>query len=152
MHSAETLFLAGLEGTEVTTDTKPSLLLPSQTWVITEKLEETSRLMTKKDIDDGLGPPFTAAKFLCHRKNDPAKKPAFMRMYNQIPIAGTECLNSGIRANQAVPPIQHPELTALTTLKKMACKVVPDLLGYQEGQQGHDDIVPRGICHLYCLG
>lgn len=66
-------------------------------------------------------------------------------MYHQIPIAGTECLNSRIRASQAVPPIQHPELTALTTLKKMACKAVLDLLGYQEGQQGHNDIVPGGF-------
>lgn len=145
MHSAETLFLAGLEGTEVTTDTKTPLLLPSQTWVITEKLEETSLLMTQKDIDDGVGPAFTAAKFLCYRKDDPAKKPAFLRMYHQIPIAGTECLNSGIRANQAVPPIQLPELTALKTLKMMDCNVVPDLLGYQEGQQGQDGIIPGGF-------
>lgn len=146
MHGAETQFLVGLEGTEVHTDAKTYLQLPSQTWVITEKLDETSLVMTQKDMDHGgLDPPFAAAKFLCHRKDDPTKKPAFLRIYHQIPIAGTEFSNSRIRANQAVPPIDHPELDTLKMLKEKNCKVVPDLLGYQEGQQGDDGIVPSGF-------
>lgn len=74
MQSAETVFLTGLEDTEVTTDAKESLHLSSQTWVIAEKLEETTLLVTQEDIDGGLGPAFTVAKFLCHRKGDPTKK------------------------------------------------------------------------------
>lgn len=146
MYSSDALFLSGLEGTEVTTDAKTPFLLPSQTWVIIEKLSGNAFPMTQKDLDDGLGPAaYTAAKFLCHRVDDPTKETAFMRIYLQIPIAGTELLNPGIRAKQAIPPLPHTELSTLKALKKMSCDVVPDLLGNQEGKQGHDGIVPGGF-------
>jgi hypothetical protein len=99
--------------------------------------------MTQKEIDDGLGPSFTAAKFLCHRADDTTKI-AFMRIYLQVPIAGTEFQNSKVRAKQAAPPRVHPELVALKVLKKKRCDVVPDLLCYKEEVQDQDGIVPGG--------
>lgn len=153
MHSADAQFLSGLEGTEVTTDDKttddqnpvdgiPSPL-PLQTWTITEKLSETARLLTQDDVDEGHGSPFTAGKFLCHRKEDPTKI-AFMRIYRQIPVIGTEGSKSGVRAQQATPADPYPELETLKALKKLDCDVVPALLGYHQGKQEADDLVPGG--------
>lgn len=145
MHSAESFFLVGLEGTEVTTEAKPDLQLPSKTWIIAKKLEELSLFMNQYDIDQGRKPGFAAAKFLCHLQDDPAKELAFMRIYRQIPITSTEWSNSSVRAAQAVPPIEIMELVAFKSLMKQACPVVPQLLGYQEGSQGDDGIVPGGF-------
>ncbi|KAJ5364538.1 uncharacterized protein N7496_010251 [Penicillium cataractarum] len=143
MHSAQSSFLWVSEGTEITTEAKPSLQLPSRTWIITENLEALSFFMTQQDIDDGHKPGFVAAKFLCYPKDDP-KKLAFMRIYRQIPIFGSEFAPSSIRASQAMPQKSNRELTAFKTLKHLACPVVPQLLGYQEGTQGDNEIVPGG--------
>jgi len=143
MHSAQSSSLWVPEGTEITTEAKPNLQLPSRTWIIIEKLEELSFFMTQQDIDDGHKPGFAAAKFLCHPKGDP-KKLAFMRIYRQIPISGTEWSPSRVRATQAVPRIEIDELTAFKSLMKQACPVVPNLLGYEEGSQPDDGIVPGG--------
>lgn len=151
MYSSDsTWFLPDLEGTEVTLDSpaEPSFSIPRQTWVITKKLSERAMQMRQKDIDDNLGPPFTAAKCLCHLADDPAKV-AFMRIYAQIPIVGTEFQRREVKAKQAAPPRTHAELTALKALKKIRCGIVPDLFGYQEGVQNQDGPVPGGyITHV----
>ncbi|CAI7663772.1 unnamed protein product [Penicillium glandicola] len=99
--------------------------------------------MTQQDVTDGLGITFAAAKFLCHPKETPSKK-AFMRIYLQIPISGTQCQSPQIRREQAAKPQPHVELTALKALKRFECDVVPDHLAYQEGKQGEGSIVPGG--------
>jgi hypothetical protein len=138
-------FLCGLESTDVTLDppSEPPLYLPRQTWVIEKKLSERSSWLTQEDVTDGLGLPFAAAKFLCYRKENPNKK-AFMRIYLQIPISGTQYQSPQIRRNQATKPLPHTELAALKELKIGRCDVVPELLAYQEGKQGEDSIVPGG--------
>ncbi|OQE90817.1 hypothetical protein PENNAL_c0011G09244 [Penicillium nalgiovense] len=74
-----------------------------------------------------------------------AKKPAFLPLYRQIPTVGTEYSSAQVRASQAAPtPSRLPELTAFKKLKVNGCDVVPDLLGYNEGQQGPNDINPGG--------
>jgi hypothetical protein len=143
MHSAQSSTFWVPEGTEITTEAKPHQLLPSRTWIITEKLEELSFFMTQRDINDGHKPGFAAAKFVCHPKDDPSKL-AFMRIYRQIPICGFESAPSSIRASQAVPQKPNRELAAFKELKHLACPVVPQLLGYQEGTQGDNEIVPGG--------
>jgi hypothetical protein len=146
MNNPETAeFLCGLEGTDITLDppSEPPLYLSRQTWVIDKKLSERSQSMTQQDVTDGLGLPFAAAKFLCHRKEYPSKK-AFMRIYLQIPIIGTQYQSPQIRRKQAAKPQPHVELTTLKALKKLECDIVPDLLAYQEGKQGEDSIVPGG--------
>lgn len=67
-----------------------------------------------------------------------------MRIYLQIPVAGTQYRSSKIRRMQAAKPQSHRELTILKALKKVECDVVPDLLAYQEGKQGEDSIIPGG--------
>lgn len=71
-------------GTEVTFAT-PSV----QKWVIEENLTEDVQQMTKWELDGGAGPPFAVFKCLCHSAADSDKK-AFMRIYFQVPIEGTE--------------------------------------------------------------
>lgn len=149
-------FLCGLEGTTVNLDlpfdppsdpSSPlSLHLSRQTWVIENKLSERSVSMTEQEVIDGdnVQFPYAAAKFLCHPMGDPSKK-AFMRIYLQIPFAGTQYQSLQIRRQQAVEPRPHPELTTLKALNRLECDVVPDLLAYPEGKQGDDGIVPGGF-------
>jgi hypothetical protein len=111
--------------------------------VIEKKRCERSQPTTQQDMADNLGVPFAAAKFLCHRQGNPRNK-AFMRIYLQIPIHGTQYQSSQIRRKQAAKPQAHVELTTLKMFKKMGCDVVPDLLAYQEWKQGEDSIVPGG--------
>lgn len=146
MNNPETAeFVCGLEGTDVIIDppSEPSFHLSHQPWVIEKKLSERSQPMTQQDFTDGLGLPFAAAKFLCYPKGTPSKK-AFMRIYLQIPVTGIQHESRQIRREQAAKPQPHVELTALKALKKLECDVVPDLLAYQEGKQGEDNIVPGG--------
>lgn len=63
--------------------------------------------MTQKDIEEGIGPPFAAARFLCRREDDESKQ-AFVRVYLQIPITGTEYASSTVRASQADLLTHHP--------------------------------------------
>lgn len=147
MHDEESSeFLCDLEGTDVTLDPPSDLPLhhlPPQTWVIDKRLSERSYWMTQQEVTEGLGLPYAAAKFLCHNKDDPSQK-AFMRIYLQIPISGTQYRSSEIRRKQAADPQSHVELTSLRALSKLRCDVVPKLLGYREGKQAEDGIVPGG--------
>ncbi|CAG8887119.1 unnamed protein product [Penicillium egyptiacum] len=99
--------------------------------------------MTQQAVTNGHGPSFAAAKFLCHRKENSSKQ-AFMRIYLQIPISGTQYQSSRIRRQQAAEPQLHVELRTLKALKELKCDVVPDLLAHREGKQGEDSIVPGG--------
>lgn len=129
--------MTGLEGTDITLDppSEPPLHLSRQTLVLVKKLSEQCKWMTQQDIIklDGLRLPYAATKFLCHRKEDPTKK-AFMRIYLQIPVAGTQYKSARVRRVQAAKPQPHRELTALKALKVLECDVVPDLLGYHGGK------------------
>ncbi|CAI7634572.1 unnamed protein product [Penicillium glandicola] len=141
-------YLTDLEGTQVTFDavSEPPFNFPAQTWIILEKLNEESNRLTKEDIAAELGPSDTTGKFLCRpaRKEDDNRR-AFLRIYQQVPIAGTETKKAAIRASQAVEtPPDHPELIAFRKFTKLECDVVPRLLGYQQRQQDHDEGVPGG--------
>lgn len=52
--------------------------------------------VTQQDVAEGLGLPYAAAKFLCHSDGTPSKK-AFMRIYLQIPILGTQYQSHQVR-------------------------------------------------------
>ncbi|KAJ5484499.1 hypothetical protein N7453_011967 [Penicillium expansum] len=141
-------YLTDLEGTEVTLDavTEGSLHFPAQTWVIVKKLEENPCRLTQKDVTDGMGISDTFAKFLC-RPAGPGNetKLAFMRIHQQVPIAGTEFKKTSVRAGQAVDEPGNRELIALKSFMRFGCEVVPRLLGYQQSKQQEDDMVPGGF-------
>lgn len=65
-----------------------------------------------------------------------------MRIYQQIPTVGTEGAKTSVRDQQATPADPYPELETLMPAKKLGCDAVPDLLGYGQGTQEADDIVP----------
>ena len=140
-------YLTDLEGTQVTFDAvaEPPFNFPAQKWTILEKLSEDSNRLTKEDVAAGFGPSDTIGKFLCRpaSEGDDGRR-AFLRIYQQVPIAGTETKKASIRAIQADTSPDYPELIAFRTFMKLDCDVVPRLLGYQHCQQDHDEGVPGG--------
>ncbi|CRL26683.1 unnamed protein product [Penicillium camemberti] len=145
---SSTEYLTDLEGTQVTFDAvaEPPFSFPAQKWIILEKLSEESNRLTKEDIAAQLGSSDTAGKFLCRpASEEDDNRRAFLRIYQQVPIAGTETKKAAVRARQAVDtPPDHPELIAFRTFIKRDCDVVPRLLGYQQRHQDHDEGVPGG--------
>jgi hypothetical protein len=142
-------YLTDLAGTQVTFDAvaePPPFNFPAQKWIILEKLSEEPNPLTKEDIAAELGPSDTAGKFLCRpASEEDDNRRAFLRIYQQVPIAGTETKKAAIRASQAVDtPPDHPELIAFRTFIRLDCDVVPRLLGYKQRQQDHDEGVPGG--------
>lgn len=127
--------------------TSPATLSASsgifRTWVITEKLVERAAPMTDHDVKMGRGSPKTVGKFLCHLVEDP-RQVAFMRLYQQIPITGTEDADNDTLARQAVPPGVCGELECFKLLQSGGCSAVPRFLGHAESIQGEHDLVPGG--------
>ncbi|GFF39692.1 hypothetical protein IFM46972_05970 [Aspergillus udagawae] len=115
----------------------------SRTWVITEKLSERAAPMTKHDVKMGRGSAKTVGKFLCHLAEDP-NQIAFMRIYQQIPITGTEDADHDTLARQAVPPGVCVELESFKLLQSGRCSAVPRFFGHAESTQGDNGLVPGG--------
>lgn len=141
-------FLTRLEGSTVTLNTSPDfpLHVDPTTWEILSKVQERAHIVSQRDATNGLGPAYVAGKFLCRPAShgDPNSL-SFMRMYKQIPIAGTEFEKTPIRAAQAVESHEPKELTAFKRLEQNGCDVIPRLLGYQSDQQDGHDTVPGGF-------
>jgi hypothetical protein len=139
--------LRGLVGTTVTThDLVSDGASPestSRTWVIAEKLSERASPLTEHDVRMGRGSSMTVGKFLCHLAEDP-KLIAFMRIYQQIPITGTEDADNDTLARQAVPPGVCGELECFKLLQSGGCSAAPRFLGYAERIQGEHELLPGG--------
>ncbi|KAJ5816969.1 hypothetical protein N7447_009202 [Penicillium robsamsonii] len=89
-----------------------STLYPRRDWVVIEKLSEYPRPVTPKDFDDGVGPAYTAGKYLCRLAGSRDHgKLAFMHIYEQIPLVGTELDNLSVRKAQASQPRGHTRTT-----------------------------------------
>ncbi|KAJ5790882.1 uncharacterized protein N7518_007893 [Penicillium psychrosexuale] len=114
-----------------------------RSWIITEKLSERAIHLTQEDVDMGVGSPMTVGKFLCHLQEDPTQM-AFMRIYYQIPITGTEDASLATLARQIQPYEVCGELEAFKLLMSQGCSSVPRFLGYCEKTQGDHDLVPGG--------
>ncbi|KAJ5570809.1 hypothetical protein N7535_004469 [Penicillium sp. DV-2018c] len=99
--------------------------------------------MTDHDVQMGRGAAKTVCKFLCHAAGDP-NQVAFMRIYQQIPITGTEDADPDTLARQAVAPGVCGELEAFKILQNAGCGAVPRFLGHAESTQGDDDLLPGG--------
>lgn len=115
----------------------------SRVWVIKEKLEERIAYLTAAQVKMGCGSSRTVGKFLCYPLDDP-EQIAFMRIYQQIPIAGTEDADLTTLAQQAVQPPVCGELESLRRLKSRGCGAAPRLLGHAEITQGQKDLLPGG--------
>ncbi|KAJ5813153.1 hypothetical protein N7447_010176 [Penicillium robsamsonii] len=115
----------------------------SRTWVITKKLTERAAPMTDHDVKMGRSSAKTVGKFLCHFIGDP-NQIAFMRIYQQIPITGTEDADHDTLARQAVTPGVCGELESFKMLQNGGCGAVPRFLGHAESTQGDNDLLPGG--------
>lgn len=113
-------YLTNLEGTQVMFDAiaEPPFIFAAQKWIILEKLGEELNRLTKED---------TAGKFLCRpASEEDDNRRAFLHIYKQVPIAGTETKKAAIQASQAVDtPPDHPELITFWTFIKLDCDIVP---------------------------
>lgn len=109
-------------------------------WTIVAKASEKISQVTQADTQDGLGPSYAAARFLCRSQDN---QQAFMRIYMQIPYQGTEFASHQVRAQQATR-YSHEELAALQTFTKNTSKITPSLLAYKETRQSDQGIIPGG--------
>ncbi|KAJ5543440.1 hypothetical protein N7461_009443 [Penicillium sp. DV-2018c] len=114
-----------------------------RSWLITEKLSERAEHLSQDEVDMGVGSPMTVGKFLCHLEEDPTQI-AFMRIYYQNPITGTEDADLATLARQIQPPEVCGELEAYKALMSQACSSVPRFLGYSERKQEEHGLVPGG--------
>ncbi|KAJ5832816.1 hypothetical protein N7474_001127 [Penicillium riverlandense] len=122
-----------------------SVLYPHRDWIVMEKLSEHPYSVTPEDSAEGMGPAYTAGKYLCRlARAGNENKLAFMRIYKQIPLAGTALDNSSVRKAQASEDHGHVELEALKRLTEQRCTATPELLGYRIGKQDTNDLVPNG--------
>lgn len=113
------------------------------TWIITENLSERAAYRTRQQVERGTGTPKTVGIFLCHLEDDPAQL-AFMRVYHQIPVTGTEYATPATRAQQVGPDEILGEREAFKLLMRQGCSAVPRFLGYDEKIQEGRDLVPGG--------
>jgi len=142
---AELKFLHGMIGEHITTHCPGPMyatFYPSREWIITEKLREDPVSLTQDDVDDRLGPAFTVGKYICRLAGN-ENMSAFMRIYKQIPVAGTEFAKLSVRRSQASER-RHIELDALKAFTENRCTATPKLFGYQLDTQDADDLVPGG--------
>ncbi|KAJ5121132.1 uncharacterized protein N7515_009093 [Penicillium bovifimosum] len=147
-------FLHGLLGTQVTVDLWPHPITgpASETWEITEKIDEEICPTDENDSNNGKLPAYVLGTFRCRSTddNDEGKKLGIVKIYKQIPYDGTQFYDYEYRKQQAVEPYEPRELIALKALKHRGCVVVPELLGYRLTKQDAMEIVPRG-CLMYIV-
>lgn len=133
-------------GETITTycDPPDSAYYPPRDWIVIDKLDENSRLITQSELASGMGPAFTAGKYLCWPSAGNENKLAFMRIYKQIPLDGTRLDSVQVREAQASKPRNHVELDALKDFTENKCTATPKLLGYRFDKQDGNDLVPGG--------
>jgi hypothetical protein len=143
------VYLSRLLGTKVTVNLwpPPTSGPVSETWEITEKIKEEIRVVSEGNT--GVGPAYARGEFRC-RSSEDGKKLAVLKIYKQIPFAGSEGDDPEDRKPQAVEPFEPQELVALKSFKKRDCPIVPELLGYQLTKQSMMTNVPGG-CLMYLV-
>lgn len=115
----------------------------NQTWGIDRRLSEVYVRLSQDEVNKGVGIPYAAIKFACHRTTNTDQK-GIMRMYLQIPIQGTIARGPSTRAEQAIPSFTHNEERALQDLNRKGCKGVPKLLCSKQTVQSIEECVPGG--------
>lgn len=125
-----------------------SSLYRTHEWIIMERLSEGPCPITPEDFNQGMGSVSTTGTYLCRCIDDPGFDLAFICIYKEIPLDGTEFNNLENRKKQATIE-SFVELDALKKFTETECTATPKLLGYQINSQGVNDVIPRGyIIHL----
>jgi hypothetical protein len=110
-----------------------------------KKLGERANHGTKYDVQMGRGRHLTVGMYMCPLEDDPTQE-AFMRIYCQIPITGTEDADRNTLVRQGVPASQVVcgELESFKLLMKGGCSAVPWFHGYAEAIQNERGLLPGG--------
>lgn len=134
-------FLPKMTGKKTTTRYRDPA--DSRDWIIIQKLSEYPDQATPEDVARGMGPASTVGRYLCHLAGN-ENELAFMRVYKQVPQAGTDHEDSDVRRAQATGRPEHMELAALKHLTDNKCSATPKLLGWHYDTQDVTDLVPGG--------
>ncbi|PYH97696.1 hypothetical protein BO71DRAFT_372767 [Aspergillus ellipticus CBS 707.79] len=118
------------------------ITLREKEWMVLEKVSEYDFLKDKEDVRDGSEPSFSCVRLRCRSRTSPV--PAFMRIYMQIPLAGTKSEPPADRARQACK-FTPEELWALKTMTERGSRNTPRLLDYKESTQDSSGPVPGGF-------
>ena len=98
----------------------------SAAWKIGKKFDASVPQTDPDDIDAGLDPGYALDNSGCWLSSACEQKfPAFMRIYQQLPMIGTKLQPPSIRRAQAVTIYVCMELKALKAYKRGNCKAVP---------------------------
>jgi len=100
-----------------------SLQDPQTQWRVIELQTEQESQLEGTAVQGGSHPSYAIAKLLCQKVNNPPRK-AFIRLYLQIPHAGTESKPTAVRA-QAVTTYLPDELNALRSLTSQGSTITP---------------------------
>lgn len=139
-------FLPKMTGKKITTDYRDPpdpTTYPRREWIVIKKLSEYPDQVTPEDVVRGMGPASIAGKYHCHLAEN-KNVLAFMRVYKQIPQAGTGPEDSSVRQAQATERPDHTELAALKHLTDNKCPTTPKLLGWHYDTQDARDLAPGG--------
>lgn len=114
------------------------------TWKIVEKQREEVHLLTSNDLKRRGGPKisYVRASFLCQSLQSGMR--SFLRVYMQIPHAGTKMEPARVRGSQAGKR-DHDEVIAYQRFSQKRAQYMPKYLGHKLEFQPQDSmLVPGG--------
>ncbi|OJK01803.1 hypothetical protein ASPACDRAFT_1887365 [Aspergillus aculeatus ATCC 16872] len=115
-------------------------------WTIVSQINEHIAPGEPEDAANFDARPYACARFLVQRHHRGAIQQAFMRVYKQIPIVGTESEGAWERARQARQHITL-EVTAFQQFSRQNVTCTPSLFDSKQEQQRVTDRVPGGFLH-----
>ncbi|PWY83837.1 hypothetical protein BO94DRAFT_576250 [Aspergillus sclerotioniger CBS 115572] len=115
-------------------------------WVILQTINEHESQTSPEDLVYNPGPSSTCTLLRCQRVGPYCPVQGYMRIYKQIPIAGTEVEPARTRAQQAgfCCPRELEALRVLTKKQKTS-PITPRLLDTKEDKQDDTGVVPGGF-------
>ncbi|KAJ9314530.1 hypothetical protein DTO271D3_5268 [Paecilomyces variotii] len=121
------------------------------TWTLVEKMSERDDQDDEDQYQEDPAPSSAWALFQC-RENNHSNNTAIMKIYMQIPYAGSEFELPTVRRRQAdgFDRFAHNEFRSLKTLTSNHCESTPSLLDYKYEKQDDFGPVPGGFI-LYLL-
>ncbi|OJJ42584.1 hypothetical protein ASPZODRAFT_20351 [Penicilliopsis zonata CBS 506.65] len=116
-------------------------------WTIVEEVDRHNLPVDEEDFNRGYGPLYSCVQLLCHsnkEKESQEETSAFMLIYLQTPILGTEGETLATRSQQATQ-YTPSELAALQTFTERCVQCTPRLLDWRSSRQEKDSPVPEGF-------
>ncbi|KAI9931990.1 hypothetical protein ASPWEDRAFT_68470, partial [Aspergillus wentii DTO 134E9] len=119
----------------------------STTWILTEKLSEQNDQLDEFEFREFEDVSAAYGVFRCKNASNP-RDTATMKIFMQVPYAGSEFTSRQKRADQASDRLTYQaekETDALRQLTERNCQHAPRVLGYQQDKQDEEGLVPNGF-------